>query len=265
MEIFDARQPVAVPQPGFDTAAHSEAETPARVRDRLRNRYCAVTGVRNQRVPIRCLHESGPGEPAGAVGQHVGPHQKSEPGTSRPEVVELVGPRPVCDDGCRTQRGCPRGRRGSFDARARDVDFQPAHPGAVLPIGAGMEAPDAAAGIDPREWRSLAAEGIVGEWVAAPSVARMGAKVEPAPAPDRRGRGRQRTIGGVGGAGHRQRHQPDACKQMPFQDALFHGPAPTATIPVGRRKVSSRSKARCDLAATVDRKLFHRIGVLISA
>ena len=47
---------------------------------------------------VRSLDEPGPGEAAGAVEQHVWPHQIPEPGASRPEQVEFVGLRNAYTD-----------------------------------------------------------------------------------------------------------------------------------------------------------------------
>src|SRR5262249_56079158 len=107
----------------------------------------------------------GAGGGGGGGGERVGAHEEPGRGGSRSEVVELVGLRRGCGDGCRARRDGPGGRRRPFDARARDVDLQPAYPGAFLPVGAGMEAPDAASGGDPPEGRSLAAPGIAGKSV----------------------------------------------------------------------------------------------------
>src|SRR5690242_5691587 len=73
MQIFDAQEPIAVPQPEFATAASDPSELPVRRRTPARPR-----GIREDVV----YGHARPSKAAGAIEQHIWPDKIAKPGTS---------------------------------------------------------------------------------------------------------------------------------------------------------------------------------------
>ena len=126
-----------------------------------------------------------PTQAARAVEHDVGRNQISEASTRRTEPIELVGQH------CRKRRAnevdaCCDGRR-ALDRSAGQIDFQPAHHFAALPVGARLEASDKALRFDarPKDWcdgRRRSVDKVV-ERISAPAVTGVAAEIESAPAP----------------------------------------------------------------------------------
>ena len=78
----------------------------------------------------------------------------------------------------------------------------------------------------------------------------MATDIQPAPAPDRRrSTPHHRDIGGAGGGTRdRQRDEPDAGKQMPFQEMCFHRRRPPA--PIQTDIVSREARRPCVIPGT---------------